>query len=229
MERVCSSCQEFSAEVEKILASAKNREIAEKQTQYLRGQFPFFGITKPVQKQLNRSLLKTYKISEEKELHFLLLHFWKKKEREFHYFAIDLAKKYPKLWTLELFAVFEEMIRTHAWWDSVDDIASNLIGPLLKKFPQLVPHMDHWINDSFLWIRRTALIYQLKYKEKTDASQLFKYCAHLAHEKDFFIRKAIGWALREYHKTSPDKVLSFVEKNKTLLSPLSIKEALKHH
>lgn len=203
--------------------SLQNPILALKQKSYLRDLFPIFGITKPELKVALREVFKAHPVKTEKELHLLLLALWEQKEREFHYAALELAKKYKKLWTPLSFPIFEKMIRTHSWWDSVDDIASNLVGALFLKQPELIAHMDHWIEDSDLWIRRTAILYQLKWKDKTDEKRLFSYCQKRAFEKEFFIRKAIGWALRERSKTHPQSVLTFIEQNE--LSTLSRKEA----
>jgi 3-methyladenine DNA glycosylase AlkD len=124
--------------------------------------------------------------------------------------------------------IFEYLIRTKSWWDTVDDIAANLVGPLLSDYPELIKVMDSWIQDENIWIRRTALIFQLKWKKQTDTNRLFTYCGQVMHERDFFIRKAIGWALRQYSKTDPVAVKQFIQDNQFKLSPLSIKEGGKY-
>jgi 3-methyladenine DNA glycosylase AlkD len=123
---------------------------------------------------------------------------------------------------------YANMIRMKSWWDTVDDIAANLVGMLLLDHPELVQAMDDWIQDEFLWIRRTALIFQLKYKQQTDCTRLFGYCTTVMHERDFFIRKAIGWALRQYSKTDPIAVKQFIQTHQHALSPLSVKEGSKY-
>eukprot|EP01087_Luapelamoeba_hula_P014055 TRINITY_DN4057_c0_g1_i2.p1 TRINITY_DN4057_c0_g1~~TRINITY_DN4057_c0_g1_i2.p1 ORF type:complete len:122 (+),score=10.59 TRINITY_DN4057_c0_g1_i2:413-778(+) len=120
------------------------------------------------------------------------------------------------------------MIRNKSWWDTVDIIASNLVGSLVTQFPQLSATMDNWISDEHLWVRRTALIHQLKYKAATNTDRLYSYIGQLMHEQDFFIRKAIGWALREYSKTDPDSVRDFIAANDSELSSLSKREGSKY-
>ncbi len=94
--------------------------------------------------------------------------------------------------------------------------------------PELQSNMDNWIEDDYIWIRRTALIYQLFYREATDKKRLFKYCTKTMHENEFFIRKAIGWCLRQYAKTNPQDVKAFITKQKQHLSGLSYREAAKY-
>jgi 3-methyladenine DNA glycosylase AlkD len=201
---------------------------AAKQSAYLRGLFPFLGIQKPLKDQLQRPLFKEHRPVTEKELIKTVNDLWAKEEREFQYSACDLAIYSKKLWTPAIFETFEMMIRQKSWWDTVDDIAANLVGKLLYNHPQLISTMDEWIQDECLWIRRSALIYQLTWKQETDAERLFRYCESTMHEKDFFIRKAIGWALRQYSKTNPQAVKQFITKNRSSLSALSIKEGSKY-
>lgn len=212
-------------ELDFLLQQEADEKAAQKQKAYLRNLFPFLGIPKPKHRELLRLFFKKVQIQTENELIAILHELWQKEEREYQYSALDIAKKYHKLWTPNIFATFEMMIRQKSWWDTVDDIASNLTGLLLQKETSLIQNMDKWIEDPCLWIRRTALIYQLKWKKKTDEIRLFSYCEKTMEEKDFFMRKAIGWALREHSKTHPQSVDSFIKKNRQALSPLSFKEA----
>jgi 3-methyladenine DNA glycosylase AlkD len=120
------------------------------------------------------------------------------------------------------------LIVTRSWWDTVDALAAHLVGSLVRRHPGLVSTMDEWIDDDNLWVIRTALLHQLTYREATDHVRLFDYCLRQAHHRDFFIRKAIGWALRSYARTAPDDVRRFVGRHEPVLAPLSVREALKH-
>ena len=106
-------------------------------------------------------------------------------------------------------------------------MASGVVGDYLQKYPHLLPEMDAWIQHENYWIRRTAIIYQLKYRKDLDTQRLFKYILLCAHEKEFFIRKAIGWSLREYSKTNARAVIEFIETHDTVLSGLSKREGMK--
>lgn len=214
--------------LEELFAQSADPLIAKDQAAYMKNQFIFHGIKKPVRAQLQKECFKKFPLSTQAELIAVIEQLWLKSEREYQYAALDLAQKYSKLWSPEIFPLFERLIRTKSWWDSVDSIASNLIGKLFLKHLNLHIHMDTWIKDDNFWIRRTALLYQLKHKKETNHVKLFFYCAQTMHEKEFFIRKAIGWALREYSKTAPDRVKNFIDEHKSRLSLLSLKEGSKY-
>lgn len=209
-------------------SAAKNSTIAQQQSNYMRNLFPFLGIKKPHRVALEKTVISEYPLKKTQELHEILLALWQLPEREFQYTALVIARKYHKLWAQNTFDIFDYMICTKSWWDSVDDSAANLMGKLVQKYPHLVTHMDNWITDTNMWRRRTALIFQLRYKKDTDLQRLFDYILCCAHEKEFFIRKAIGWALREYSKHNPEAVRTFLKEYGHKLSSLSLKEAKKY-
>lgn len=211
--------------IQRAFEASRNPTIAKWQGKYMKDLFPFFGIQKPVRAVLQKELLKATHIREEKELFALVELLWEKQEREFHYFACDLCIKSLPICSANALDHLEKMIRKHSWWDSVDTIAAHLVGPFLQRYPERKKELDRWIDDPHLWIRRSALIFQLRYKQETDHDLLFAYVKKRMGEKEFFIRKAIGWALREYAKTDPKKVMLFVKTYSTLLSPLSVREA----
>jgi 3-methyladenine DNA glycosylase AlkD len=212
-------------EIEKSFQADSQEAIAIKQKAYMRDQFEFLGLTSSARRQLQKVIFRSHPVRDEKELIAVLERLWEREEREYHYCALDLAKYHRKKWTAHSLPVFEKMIRCKSWWDTVDDLAINLVGPLLNDDLLL---MDEWIQDPYLWIRRSALICQIKRKAATDATKLFTYCQQTAHEKDFFIRKAIGWALREYAKYHPQAVRNFLENHQQELSGLSQREASKY-
>ena len=135
--------------------------------------------------------------------------------------------RHTKECSSEFVDVLREVATNKSWWDTVDGIAP-CVGELVRQDPSLAATMDLWIGDQDMWLRRIAILYQLRYKAATDADRLFSYCELRGHETEFFIRKAIGWALREYAKTDPAAVRGFVACNETILSGLSKREALKN-
>lgn len=146
--------------------------------------------------------------------------------REERQLAIDLAGRFRPFVTLDQLDLFERMVREGAWWDLVDAVASSLVGGVWQRERATVgPLMDRWIDDGDLWIRRTAIIGQLKHKENTDLERLFAYCRARMHEREFFIAKAIGWALREQAKIRPAAVQAFLVAEWDQLQPLSRREA----
>ena len=211
-------------DLEKLFTSAANPAVASKQSAYLRNLFPFFGIAKPERAVLEKEIFKKTKIENLSSLQKILLKLWEKDQREFHYAALTLAQRYRKIMTPAILPTLETMIRNQSWWDTVDTIAPNLIGYLVKTYPELTPVMDRWIEDSYLWIRRAALLHQLRWKQETDEKKLFTFCAKICHEKEFFIQKAIGWVLREYSKTNPKAVGKFISQHRGRLSSLSMRE-----
>lgn len=174
---------------------------------YLRCQFPFLGIQKPFRKRLQAPFVKEFLSSHRKGAPIIQT-LWDLPAREYKYVAMDTLSSPQE----EDFPLLEYCIQTKSWWDTVDILASNHIGKLCKKYPSLIPKVDSWINHSHLWLRRSALLYQLRYKEKTDEDKLFTFCKKLSHEKEFFIQRAIAWALREYAKTSPQSVKALFKK-----------------
>ncbi|MEW6279125.1 MAG: DNA alkylation repair protein [Candidatus Eremiobacterota bacterium] len=191
---------------------------------YMRYQFEYFGLPTPLRRQVGKPFLV---ILEAPQLAQAVRDLWLLPQREFLYFAVELCGKSRKRWTPDLLELFHFMVVTRSWWDTVDAVA-HLVGDLLLRFPGLVPEMDRWIESDDFWVQRIALLHQLGYKGKTDADRLFRYCARVAESREFFLRKAIGWALRQYACTDPEAVRRFVADQGHRLSGLSRREALRH-
>ncbi|MEG1132312.1 MAG: DNA alkylation repair protein, partial [Romboutsia sp.] len=153
---------------------------------------------------------------------------WNQPYREYQYLAIDYLIKKKKQFEKEDIFLIKNLIETKSWWDSVDLIATYLLGELCKLYPELVDeYIVKWSKDSNMWIRRSAILYQLKYKESIDIEILEIVMKNNENDKEFFIRKAIGWILREYSKTNKTWVLNFINRNENL-SNLTVKEASKY-
>jgi len=143
------------------------------------------------------------------------------------YVAIELLFRMRKQADIQTIELYEWLMLHKSWWDTVDYISPNLVGNLFVKFPEIRNvSIKKWMDSKNFWLQRSCLLFQLKYKAKTDDQMLFDLCTRLSTEKEFFIRKAIGWSLREYAKANPSVVKKFVED--TMLSGLSRREALKH-
>lgn len=153
---------------------------------------------------------------------------WAADQRELQYTAADALRRWVGLLDASDLDEVDHLIVTKSWWDTVDILASRVVGPLVLAFPELTEVMERWVADPNLWRRRTAILHQLGYRDRTDAGRLFSCCAARAGEREFFITKAIGWALREYAKTDPEAVWSFVDEHRQDLAPLSVREATKH-
>jgi len=195
---------------------------------YMKNKFEFFGINSPLRRELCREFLRKENLPSIENIEDIVKDLWNKPQREFQYFAMELLSKYSKQLKNDDYQLFEFMIITKSWWDSVDYIASNLVGTYFKLYPELKkPVSVKWINSDNMWLQRVAIIFQLKYKGDTDTELLFEFIKRHCSSNEFFIRKAIGWALREYSKTNPESVLDFVQKHERRLSGLSKRKALK--
>lgn len=196
---------------------------------YLKTDMPFYGVPRPELMQVYREMRRRYQIKSRAEYLNAVKALWTQPHREEKYCAIVLAVDHPEYITIGSVPLYRRMIVEGAWWDSVDEIAIRLVGKvLLDDRPRMHPKLDRWIDDPNMWIRRTAILGQIKHKHRTDQDQLFGYCLKRAYEKEFFIRKAIGWALREYAKTEPDAVREFALEHRDQLSGLTFREATKH-
>ncbi len=210
------------------LRGAADLEAAEPMAAYMRHQFAFLGIPRPKREAVTKGVLAAHpKLAPEDALD-LARWCWDRDEREFQYVACDQLRKVA--WRLPATALptIRGLIETRSWWDTVDILAARVVGPMVAEHPELVGAMDAWIADDDLWIARTALLHQLNFGADTDAERLFRYCRLQAGHRDFFIRKAIGWALRQYARTEPDAVRRFLDERAEALSPLSRREASKH-
>lgn len=205
----------------------RNPTNAAAMTAYLKGLFPFFGMNSPKRREINRLFLLENTMPNVETLSELTKEAWLQDERDFQHFMMEFWEKYKKEWTEETIVDFEYMISNKSWWDTVDFIATHLVGKYFLLFPhQIQPITEKWMTSGNMWLQRACLIFQLHYKEKTDIDLLYAFILQLNTSKEFFIQKAIGWALRQLAKREPETVRKFVLANK--LMPLSKREALKH-
>lgn len=204
-----------------------NAEIALKQANYMRNRFPFIGLMRDDIKHLITEYeTKNGKIKKGDTI-FFAKECISYPERELWYIAINVLKKNKKHLISSDLDFIKQLIILGDWWDIVDLVSSHNVGTLVLQNPELKPIVQNWMYEDNFWLRRASIIYQLTYRLNTDAEFLFFVCKELAHEKEFFIRKAIGWALREYSKWNPVAVDIFIKENRTILSPLSIREGMK--
>jgi 3-methyladenine DNA glycosylase AlkD len=153
---------------------------------------------------------------------------WALPEREYQYFACDWLQRHVRVCGPGILGTARALITTKSWWDTVDPLATRFVGALVTAHPQLRTDMDRWSADENMWVVRTAILHHLHHGAATDTDRLFGYCARQAEHPDFFVRKAIGWALRQYARTDPAAVRNFVAGHRDRLSPLSVREAMKH-
>ncbi len=210
-----------------LLSNHSDEPTAEWSVAYMKDQFVFFGIKAPLRRMLFKQFMAENAPPQYNVLSDLVWELWLEPEREFQYFAIELLEKYKKTWEVGIIDLFEKIIVTKSWWDSVDGISSALVSVYFKKYPQQIkPVTERWMASGNIWLQRVCLIFQLTYRKETNTELMFQYMRQLTHSKEFFIQKAIGWALRQHARTDVDLVRQFVENTK--LAPLSKREALKH-
>ncbi|WP_430625745.1 DNA alkylation repair protein [Streptomyces sp. NBC_01264] len=208
--------------------AAADAERAGPMAAYMKDVSPFLGIPTPLRRELSRAVIKDTPKPSEADCAALALRCWELAEREYRYFAVEYLRRHVSRCSSGILPVVRHLIVTDSWWDTVDLLAAHTVGPLVAADQALPAVMDEWIEDGNLWVARTALLHQLRYKSATDTDRLFAYCRRQAGHPDFFIRKAIGWCLREYAKTDPEAVRSFIAAERGTLSPLSVREASKH-
>lgn len=203
-----------------------NATIASGQKAYMRDQFEFYGIKTPKRREKQKPFLVKEYLPPKKDLEKIVKTLWNKPQREYQFFAMELVQKYVNQFEKKDMALLEFIVTHKSWWDTVDFIAVKLIGEYFKLYPSLrKQYVKKWLASKNIWLQRSALLFQLKYKKNLDTELLSYAIQPLLGSKEFFINKAIGWVLREYSRTNPKWVVNFV--NQTPLEPLSRKEALR--
>lgn len=196
---------------------------------YMKFNFSFYGIKTPVRREIFKNFYKNYFLDKSDTIQLVNL-LWEEKERELHYLAMEILYRERKKFGFEDLEFLETLIVRNSWWDSID-VLSPKVGLAMVEGNELVLReiTAKWIGDENIWLNRSAILLQLKRKEKTDTALLFRTILSRSDSNEFFIQKACGWALRELYKTFPAQVVSFIEKNIENLKPLTIREGLKHH
>jgi 3-methyladenine DNA glycosylase AlkD len=194
---------------------------------YMRDQFEFLGIPTPLRRTLDREIVAGLPVPTEAELRTVALACFALEAREYQYFACDYLRRHVERCSPRFLTTARRLVTTLSWWDTVDALATRTVGGLVLAHRDLATTMDGWVRDRDIWVARTAILHQLTYRDRTDADRLFGYCLARADSSEFFLRKAIGWALREYSKTDAAAVRRFVRDHDRELSGLSKREALK--
>jgi 3-methyladenine DNA glycosylase AlkD len=218
----------YLKEIQKIFVANGNQLIAKGAKAYLLNQFEFYGIKTPLRRQLCKAFYKTHPIKDHTELSKLIKECFNEPQRELHYFAIELLGHHKKIWSIKTIPLIEWMITHQSWWDSVDSTNTHVISKFFLLHPEHIKaYTSKWNQSSNKWLIRMSILFQLTYKTKTDTNLLSRYIENSQLHEDFFVRKAIGWALRAYAYTNKKWVIQFVKAH-PLLNNLSKKEALKH-
>jgi 3-methyladenine DNA glycosylase AlkD len=215
-------------ELENTFAASSNAENALPMAKYMKDLFPFYGIKTDERRAILKSVCKKHQTEIKNNIRAIGWELFLKKERELQYCGIEIIiKNLKNNYIIEDIVWIEKLLITNSWWDSVDTISKYILGSYLEQFPtEITTVVQRFSNAENIWLNRSVILFQLGYKSTTDFNLLQSLCLKHSHSNEFFIRKAIGWALREYAKTDPDAVRKFVLQ--TNLKPLSKKEALKN-
>ena len=199
---------------------------------YMKSAMPYHGVPTQLLREVCEAVFADLQFTTYSQWQALLLHLWRNARfREERYAALYLAgdRRAQPFQTLAAMPLYEEMVVTGAWWDFVDDIASHRVGPILKNYPAPMHRkMLAWSKSRNLWKRRTAIICQLGFKSETDLELVYACIEPSLGSKEFFLQKAIGWALRQYAWTDAAEIRRYVRQNQDRLSALSRREALKY-
>ena len=204
----------------------KNEEQARQMSKYMLNKFEYIGIKTPERREIFKNFFKEYKNGEKIDWEFVNK-CWENKYREFQYVGADYLKNMKDKLTIDDIPKLKQLILKKSWWDTIDNLDMT-IGALALKDSNVNKILLEWSLDENIWLRRIAIDHQLLRKEKTNTVLLEKILKNNLGQNEFFINKAIGWALRDYSKTNPEWVKNFIEKNKEKMAKLSIKEASKY-
>lgn len=218
--------------IRQALADHANPEKAPGMQAYMKSAMPYRGVQTPMRRKLVRAAVRDHPLTAREAWLAAIYELWRNAAyREERYAALDVtgAPPFRAYRTLEALPLYEEMVVSGAWWDLVDDVATHKLRELVDAYPaQMAAHMRAWSRDADLWKRRSSIICQIKRKEATDLALLWDCMEPNLDDPDFFIRKAIGWALRDLAWTDLPTVADYVARNADRLSPLSRREALKN-
>ena len=218
----------FINQLENAFREISNAENALAMAKYMKNHFSFYGIKTTERRHIFKGIWKANKPEVSKNARGIALELYAKEQRELHYCAIEiLIKQLKGNYRKDDIQLIEKVLIKNSWWDSVDTISKYILGEYLLEFPlETKKVITRFSNSENMWLNRSAILFQLNYKQKTNQEILFSECIKHSDSTLFFIQKAIGWALREYARVNPKAVTDFV--HAANLKPLSTKEALKN-
>ncbi|NLB72750.1 MAG: DNA alkylation repair protein [Firmicutes bacterium] len=219
--------RELSQHTIKVFSENADSSQSKPMSAYMRDQFPFLGIKSQNRRQLQKEIAKETGYAKKPFSEEFVTLLWRLPEREYQYFAVDYLISKSKTLAREHIDLVGDLITQKSWWDTVDALASNVVGTLCMKYPDM-RHKEilQFSESGNIWLIRTSILFQLKYKGKTDTELLAHLIESHSRTGEFFIDKAIGWALRQYARADAKWVLEFL--NTHTLAPLSVREAEKH-
>ncbi len=223
-----ADAQQLVRSLRRRLEAVAVAQDAEPMAAYMQHHAPFLGVKTPARRAQSKPMLLEAAAWSASELLDVADALFAEPEREFHQVACDLLRRWAKKLASDDLDRIRRVIQTKSWWDTVDALAVHVLGSVIRVDRTLQADMDDWIDDQDMWLARSAILHQLMWKEDLDAERLFRYCDLRAGDTEFFIRKALGWALRQHARTDPEAVALYVHENADRLSGLTKREALKH-
>ena len=208
------------------LEENRNELLAESMSRYMQDKFRFLGVRGATRTEIYKKYFPDARETKTIDWDFVES-CWNKEEREFQYVVVYYLKAMQKFLKREDILRLKYLIVTKSWWDTVDLLAK-VVGSLVIRIEGYDQIMLEWSKDSNIWLKRVAILYQLSLKEKVDKQVLERILVNNLGDSEFFINKAIGWALRDYSKFNPEWVREFIEKNKNGIANLSLREASKY-
>jgi 3-methyladenine DNA glycosylase AlkD len=222
--------KQFANAVEHALIPLADETKAEGMKAYLLNQFEFLGLATPVRRAAVKAIGKVKWHSTDDLLAVAEL-LWQKPDREYRYTAVDLLRQHSDQLSVNDLPTLQALLLQDAWWETVDGLSAviaDVMHAAVQQKPNAAATMDVWLKHPSHWVRRSAMLHQLGWRLDTDTTRVFGYAAQLADEKEFFIRKAVGWALRDYARWNPQAVTDFLVEHRNTLSGLTVREAAKH-
>ena len=216
----------LTKKLQSVFSAHSNQVKAAEMSRYMKNHFPYFGISKPERARIQKPFIEECKQLKGTELTLLARQLWTLPHREFQYTCMDMLDATRKAADETMLNVYVDLVTEKSWWDTVDILASNLIGKYCQ--PNHTPYKSMFVKFSKhenIWLNRVALLHQLKYKHNTDETLLIACISHCKHKKEFFVQKAIGWALRQHSRVNPVFVANYCSKYP--LSNLAKREAMK--
>lgn len=222
--------KQFLEEVDRTFRLNANPANAKAMKAYMKNRYEFYGIKSPQRKELMQEVIRDTRKYDKFDVLRIIDGLWKLPHREHQMVAMEIGRANLKRWDETDLPFWLDINKRKSWWDTVDFIASTIIGHIMKQVPEekRKQYALTWITHEHLWMKRVALLYQLKWKEETNDQLLYKMINQIKQDKEFFLQKGAGWALRQYSKYNPTSVQNYISSNSDSLSKLTIREGSKY-
>jgi 3-methyladenine DNA glycosylase AlkD len=220
--------RQFLCDVRAVLMALADPARAAAMSAYMRNQFEYLGVGTPEHRAAAAPLIRAFGPTDAEELRKAVEGLWAMREREYQYVALGLLARYQKILSLDDLPWLLELVQQRPWWDTVDSLVKTVGAIVRRSGAKGAKAMHRALRSKSLWVRRIAMLHQLGWRGETNTERLFLYAERLAEEKEFFIRKAIGWALRDYAWHDWRAVEKFLKTTQVEFAGLTVREARKN-